>query len=408
MPDWIALRENYAMRIQEIFEATKAQQEWVVGLRRQLHRFPELMYEEVQTSALVRATLDDLGIPYCYPLAETGVVATLGNGDGPCVALRADMDALPIHEETDVPFRSEIDGKMHACGHDGHTAMLLGAARVLKQHEAEINGTVKLFFQPAEEGGAGGERMCAEGALEAPEVERVFGLHVWPLLPTGVIGSRSGTFMAATSWLEMDVHGKGGHAAMPHLTIDPVVTSAKIICEVQTIASRELDPLESGVISVTGIHAGEAFNVIPPSVRMLGTLRSLTVAGLKQLQRRVTEVAEGIAAANRCTAEVRFPGNDYPPTVNDPVCWSLAQHVGRELLGEGSVQELPPTMGGEDFAFYAQRVPACFLGLGIRNEELGTNQSVHHPKFKMDEDALPIGSAMHVAFALRSLEELRR
>ena len=395
------------MQVAEILAETTAVQDWVVAIRRELHRFPELMYEEVRTSALVRAKLDELGIPYRYPVAETGVIATLGNGDGPCVALRADMDALPIYEETDVPFRSEIDGKMHACGHDCHTAMLLGAARVLKQHEEEIQGTVKLFFQPAEEGGAGGERMCNEGALEAPEVERVFGLHVWPFLPTGVVGSRTGTFLAATSSLEIEVVGKGGHAAMPHLTIDPVVAAAKIICEVQTIISRELDPLESGVISVTAVHAGEAFNVIPPSVRMMGTLRSLTLAGLKHLQRRVAEVAESVGSANRCQVTVGFPGNDYPPTVNDAHCWNIAQYLGRELLGEDAVKELSPVMGGEDFAFYAQRVPGCFVALGIRNESQDAVQSVHHPKFKADENALPIGAALHVAFALRSLAELR-
>ena len=205
-------------------EAKKESQEisdWIIDIRRELHKHPELMYEEVKTSALVRRELDKLGITYQSPIAKTGVLASIGNGKGPCVALRADMDALPIHEETDVPFRSEIDGKMHACGHDCHTAMLLGAAKILKSKESEINGTIKLFFQPAEEGGAGGKLMRDEGALENPKVERIFGLHVWPQMPTGQIGSKKGTFLAATTFLDLTIKGVGGHAAVPHLTRDP-------------------------------------------------------------------------------------------------------------------------------------------------------------------------------------------
>src|SRR5262249_12442115 len=195
---------------------------WIVELRRQLHRHPELMYEEVETSRLVRTTLDDLGIAYRHSVAKTGVVATIGRGPGPCVALRADMDALPIHEETDVPFRSEIDGKMHACGHDCHTAMLLGAARLLKARESQLPGVVKLIFQPAEEGGAGADRMCDEGALHSPDVEQIFGLHVWPGATTGVVMSDAGVILAAVGAFDITVRGRGGHGAMPHLAIDPV------------------------------------------------------------------------------------------------------------------------------------------------------------------------------------------
>jgi len=382
-------------------------QDWIVQLRRQLHRFPEVMYEEVRTSELVRQTLDQLGIAYQHPLAETGVLATLGNGKGPCVALRADMDALPIHEEADVSFRSEIDGKMHACGHDCHTSMLLGAARLLKAREAEIQGTVKLVFQPAEEGGAGGQRMRDEGALDDPAVERIFGLHVWPQLPIGSFGSRAGVFLAAAGCVEITIQGRGGHAAMPHLTVDPVVVAAKTVTELQTLVSRELDPLNPGVVSITTVHGGEAYNVIPETVTMRGTIRATSMETLQFMQQRVREIAAGIATANRCEAHTTFPGIDYPPTVNDAQCWDVAKSLSVELTSDEQVEELPPTMGGEDFAFYTEQVPGCFVALGVRNEDQGAIYSVHHPKFKVDEDALPLGVALHVAFAMRSLQDLR-
>jgi len=394
------------MNAQAILAEAQEIHSWIADIRQRIHRQPELMYEEVETSRIIRETLDQLGITYRWPVAETGVVATLGQGNGPCVALRADMDALPIHEETDVPFRSEVDGKMHACGHDAHVAMLLGAARLLKAREKEIPGTIKLFFQPAEEGGAGGGRMCEEGALENPTVQRVFGMHVWPWAPTGTVVGRAGTFMAATSSLLIRVTGTGGHAATPHLTVDPVVTASKIVVELQTLISREMDPLNAGVVSVTMLRAGDAHNVIPPHADVGGTLRALTVKDIEHLKLRVREMAEHVAAANRCAVEVTFPGHDYPPTTNDSHCWDVAQQVVTELLGDGNAMESPPIMGGEDFAFYLRRVPGVFVGLGIQSEEAGSTYSVHHPRFMMDESALPTGAALHVAYALRSLEEL--
>ncbi len=395
------------MANQRYHQNALAIQDWVVKLRRQLHRFPELMYEEFKTSQLVRQTLDELGIAYEHPLAETGVLAKVGNGNGPCVALRADMDALPIHEEADVTFPSEIAGKMHACGHDCHTAMLLGAARLLKEREAEIQGTIKLIFQPAEEGGAGGQRMRDEGALKNPTVERIFGLHVWPQLPVGSFGSRAGVFLAAAGCVEITIQGRGGHAAMPHLTFDPVVVAAKIVTELQTIVSRELDPLDPGVVSITTIHGGEAYNVIPETVTLRGTIRAISMETLQQIQERVLEIAAGVAAAHRCEASTTFPGVDYPPTVNDAVCWRVARQLASELTDDDHVKELAPVMGGEDFSFYTEHVPGCFVAIGVANKEQNAIYSVHHPKFKVDENAIPLGVALHVAFALQSLEDLR-
>ena len=380
--------------------------DWIISIRRELHEHPELMYEEFKTSELIRRELDKLEISYKHPIAETGVLASIGNGNGPCVALRADMDALPIHEETDVSFKSKIDGKMHACGHDCHVSMLLGAAKLLKGKEDQINGTVKLLFQPAEEGGAGGKLMREEGALKNPDVERIFGLHVWPQMPSGQIGSREGTFLAATSSLNLTVKGVGGHAAVPQLTKDPVLTSARIITNLQSIVSRELDPLDSGVVSITVINGGNASNVIPSDVIVKGTLRSLTMDGLRELQKRVKEIAEGIAQTHGCEAIVEYVGNDYPPTVNDSDMWKFAKGIGIELLGDENVSDLDAVMGGEDFAYYTEKVKGCFVVLGMNNPDIDATYSVHHPMFKADEDALHIGTALHTIFALKSLEEL--
>ena len=391
------------MQSSDIISQSREIHEWIVEKRRAIHRHPELMYEEFETSRLVQNTLSELGIEYEKDIAVTGVVGLVGNGEGPCIALRADMDALPIHEEADVDFRSEIDGKMHACGHDCHTAMLLGAARVLKDNESEINGTIKLIFQPAEEGGAGGKMMREQGVLEDPDVERIFGLHVSDKLPTGTLASKEGTLLAATSSIRILVSGNGGHAAMPHLTVDPVVTGSKIVVELQTLVSRELDPLESGVISITMVNAGSATNVIPSSMELQGTIRSLTSDGITRLQHRVREVAEGIAMANRCMAEVTFPGNDFPPTVNDGECWELGKISAGEILGEECVSEMGSIMGGEDFSYYTQVIPGCFSFLGVGNPEIGAVYGVHHPKFKVDEDALSLGTAIHVNTAFKAL-----
>jgi amidohydrolase len=387
-----------------ILDEAKDIAEWIVALRRQIHRHPELMYEEVQTSQLVRDTLDQLHISYKYPLATTGVVATLGSGDGPCVALRADMDALPIHEETDVPFRSEIDNKMHACGHDCHTAMLLGAARLLKNHESELRGTVKLIFQPAEEGGAGADRMCQEGVLEGPNVERIFGLHVFPAMTTGTVAGNPGIILAATGAFEVTLKGKGGHGAMPHTTIDPISCVAKVIVELQTIVSRETNPFSPTVVTVGSVHGGDAPNVIPETVKLSGTFRSLSSSGLATVKQRIEEIVRGIAATNRCTVTITYEC-DYPPTVNDESSWALARKAAETIVGATNIHPMEPILGGEDFSFYQQRIPGCFSFLGVSAADWETRHSVHHPKFKVDEQALPLGAAWHTQMAFDALAE---
>jgi IAA-amino acid hydrolase len=389
-----------------VLEDAKAISEWVVSLRRQVHRRPELKYEEAQTSQLVRDTLAQLGVAHRHPVARTGVVATIGTGRGPCVALRADMDALPVQEEADVPFRSEVDGKMHACGHDCHTAMLLGAARLLKARESELHGTVKLIFQPAEEVGEGAERMCQEGVLEEPKVERIFGLHVWPEITTGMIAGNPGVILAALGSFDITVSGKGGHGAMPHLAIDPVTCAAKLIVELQTIVSRETDPFSPTVVSVGSIHGGSAMNVIPPSVKLTGTFRSLSDAGIEFVKRRIEEIAVGVAAVNRCTAAVTYPIPGSPATVNDAACWATAREAAEALLGAENVRVMQPLMGSEDFAYYQRRVPGCFVTLGVSDPAWETRHGFHHPKFMVDEAALPIGTAWYVETALRAMAGL--
>lgn len=383
----------------ELLDLTKSIEPWIVDIRRRLHQCPELLYELHETSAIVCETLDSLDVEYRKGMAETGVLATIGQGGSDCVMLRADMDALPIEEAADVDFRSKNPGQMHACGHDCHTAMLLGAAKILKEREDELPGPVKLCFQPAEEGGAGGKRMCDEGAMVDPMVSKVFGLHVWPMIPTGELTGRPGAFLAAVNSFEIRVKGKGGHAAMPHLCIDPIVTAAKIITSLQSLVSREQDALEPAVLSFTAVDTNpSSYNVIPSEVTIKGTIRSLTSENKDHLKARVAEAASAIARSDRCEAEFVTVEMDYPATVNDPELWQTVNDLGERLLGEGSVKLSEPMLGGEDFAFYGAHAPSCIVALGCRNESKGCIYGLHHPQFKVDEDALHMGTALHLAF----------
>ncbi|BAL99492.1 peptidase M20 family protein [Caldilinea aerophila DSM 14535 = NBRC 104270] len=378
--------------------------------RRTIHRYPELSFTEQRTAALVNSVLIDLGLQTETEVAKTGVVAHIRGGNGPTVALRADMDALPIQEVNGTEFDSTRPGIMHACGHDAHTAMLLGAATLLKQlaDEGKLPGVVRLLFQPSEEaqddeGKSGGMRMVEEGALEG--VDAVFGLHVDPFHDVGSVATRPGPMMAAADMFEIVVIGSGGHAARPQSTIDPIALSAHVINAVHQIVSRRLDPTQPGVITIGTIQGGTANNIIPDRVTMTGTIRSFTPEVRTLLQDELMRAA-GVVESLGGRAEVTiFPG--YPPTVNDPAATEHMMGAMRELLGENHVTESELIMGAEDFSYMAQAAPGCFLRLGVHNPSWREYYPVHRADFRMDEDALPIGAAALALTALRWMEKRR-
>ncbi|WP_457752202.1 M20 metallopeptidase family protein [Thermococcus sp.] len=377
-----------------IEEALKIKDQ-IIGWRRDFHMHPELKYEEERTSKIVEEHLRGWG--YRIKRVGTGIIADIGEGEK-MIALRADMDALPIEEENDVPYKSRAPGKMHACGHDAHTAMLLGAAKIIAEHIDEFNGKIRLIFQPAEEGGNGAVKMIEGGALEG--VEAIFGFHVWIGLPSGLIGIRDGPFLAGAGIFSGKLIGKGGHGAAPQLSIDPVPGLAELILAYQTIISRNLDPIETGVVSVTSVHAGTAFNVIPEVAEFKGTFRFFKPEVGDMIKKRMDEIAAGVSKAHNLKYEINVE-ELTPPTINDKKMADFAREVAEKYgFKHGDVD---PSMGAEDFSFYLQRVPGAFLALGIYNEEKGIVYPHHHPRFDVDEDVLHLGSAMEVALALEFL-----
>lgn len=372
------------------------------GVRHDLHRHPELGYEETRTSGVVRRELADLGIEHATGLAGgTGVLAHLPGGDAAAVALRADMDALPISERTGKPYASATAGVMHACGHDGHTAMLLGAARVLCGLDRPR--PVTLLFQPAEEGGGGGERMLADGALDGsvlgPPVEEIFGLHGWPDAPLGSVGSIPGPMLAATDQFTVTIRGAQAHGAMPHQGSDPVLAAAHVVTALQSIVSRNTDPLDAVVVTVGTVHGGTAMNVIPESVELTGTIRTLTAGNRAMARRRVREVAEGVAAGLGCSAAVDLI-EGYPVTINDSGLVDRVHHIAAAALGPDRVVPLErPVMGGEDFSYYGSDARACFFTLGLCPPG-GTYPLLHTPEFDFNDDALATGIEMLVRCAI--------
>ncbi|AIF68703.1 peptidase M20 [Palaeococcus pacificus DY20341] len=364
----------------------------IVAWRRDFHMHPELGYEEERTSKIVEEHLKEWG--YKIKRVGTGIIADIGRGEK-TIALRADMDALPVQEENDVPYKSQVPGKMHACGHDAHTAMLLGAAKILAEHEEELMGRVRLIFQPAEEGGNGALKMIKAGALEG--VDAIFGLHVWGTLPSGVFGIREGPFLAGAGEFEVKIKGKGGHGASPHQTIDPIPIAAQAVLAFQTIVSRNIDPIETAVVSVTSIHGGSAFNIIPEEVELKGTYRFFRPEIQKLIENRMGEILQGLTQAHGASYEHRII-ELTSPVVNNPKMTKFVKAIVQKYGLRH--EEVAADMGAEDFAYYLQKVPGTFITLGIRNEEKGIVYPHHHPKFDVDEDVLYLGTALEVGLVV--------
>ncbi len=373
-------------------------------LRREFHRHPELGFHENWTAGVITTELNQIGLDVTTGIAETGVIGLLdGVRPGPVVLVRFDIDALPVHEELQAEYRSQIDGVMHACGHDGHMAIGLTVARLLVQRRDQINGTVKFVFQPAEEGLGGAERMLAEGVLDAPKVDYALSMHLWNQNPVGWLGIAPGSVMAGADIFKATIQGKGGHGGIPEQTVDPVLASAQIITALQSIVSRNVSPLNSAVVSVTSVRAGEAFNVIPPSAELRGTIRTFQPSTREMVLQRMEEIITGVSSAMGCEAELDLQLLT-PPVVNDPDVTEQVLRAAQTVFPDAKIDRQVKTSVSEDMAFMLDKIPGCYFFVGSANPEKGLNHSHHSPSFDFDEAALPVGSALMSAAILRLLQ----
>ncbi len=377
-------------------EAAKELEPQLIELRRDFHSHPEIAFEEVRTGQRVATFCNELGLAVKVGAAKTGVIAELNPGKARTLALRADMDALPIQEENEISYRSTIEGKGHLCGHDAHTSMLMGAAKILTASKEELPFTVRFIFQPAEEVPQGGaSKLIAEGYLDG--VEEIFGLHVNPLLPTGTLGLHSGATMASMDRFVITVEGVGGHGAMPHHARDPLLTAAEVVMGLQSIVARRIDPLEQAVISVCQINSGNAFNVIPARAEIVGTARSLSAGIRDNLELWIEQIASGITKAHGLNASCEYE-RGTPVLINHEHSTDKLGAAFKQLGGTDT--DIRPTMGGEDFAFYLERIPGTFGFLGAGDGTDQTAQCFHHPRYNIDEKALAWGSALLAEVAL--------
>jgi amidohydrolase len=375
----------------------------LIATRRDLHAHPELGFEEVRTAGIVAVRLRELGFEVHDGIGVTGVVGVLrGTRRGKTIMLRADMDALPLPEESTHSYASTSPGKMHACGHDGHVAMLLGAARAIAERRADVAGTLVLCFQPAEEGKGGAKAMVDAGMLERFDIERAYGLHLFAHLPTGMLGFRSGPFYASSDSIEIRIEGKGGHGAAPHLSIDPILVAAEFVASVQKVVSRQIDPVEPAVITIGAIHGGTTHNVIPSVVTLMGTVRAFDHGVRERMAERIERVLRGVCETSGATYEFDYQWR-YPVTSNDAAQTEYLVDLATRTFGANRVAMLDRHMGAEDFSFFAERVPACYFVLGCSSGE-STSFPHHHGKFDIDEAALATGVRAFVTLALDAPE----
>ncbi|MBM3470541.1 MAG: amidohydrolase [Armatimonadetes bacterium] len=389
---------------EHLFDNIEAHREGLVTLRRDLHAHPELAFQEERTAGIVEARLRAAGLEVRTGLAQTGVVGILRGGmPGRTVLVRADMDGLPIQEASEVPYRSRIPGCMHACGHDGHTAIAVILAEILSGRRAEMAGTLVFAFQPAEEITSGALPMIEAGVMDAPPVDAVVGLHLWNDLPVGTVALSPGPVFGSVDEIMISVEGRGGHGAIPHQAVDPIVAAAHAVTALQTIVSRETAPLDAVVVTVGTIHAGTAFNIIPDRVEMRGTVRAFTGEIRERTLRRVEEMVAAVARAVRCEATVtsRF---GCPPAVNDPAVTAIVREVAATVVAGEHVVDLRPTTGSDDVAYFLQRAPGCYFAVGSHNRDRGLDAAHHNPRFDFDEEALVIGAKVLGGAALRLLE----
>jgi amidohydrolase len=370
----------------------------MIALRRDLHQHPELAFAETRTASRVAAFLEGSGLTVRRGVGGTGLLATAKGEGGRTILLRVDLDALPIQEQSGVPYASQTPGLMHACGHDGHTAMGAAAARILGRRRGP--GSVRVLFQPAEEGEGGAQAVVADGVLDG--VDLVLGVHLWNELPVGTLGVKPGALMAAVDRLKIVIHGRGGHGGQPQRSADPVVAAAHVVTALQTIVSREVSPLQSVVVTLGSIHGGQAFNVIPDEVTLLGTMRTFDADLRRSLPDRVRRIAGGIAGGLNCRAEVEVKAGN-PAVVNDARVTEIARRAAVRVVGEAGVVWPEPTMGGEDMAVYFEHAPGCFVFVGSANAEKGLDQPHHSPRFDFDEEALAIGCEFLLQAAAEAL-----